>query len=125
METLPFVDAHEVEIAAAPEVVFAALEAQVARTPLLGSARAFPRRESAPPATLELAGAHRFARYALRFELLRTSGGTRVRAITHAEFFPGAGRVYRALVIGSGAHAQIVKRFLRRLGSRVSARRPA
>jgi hypothetical protein len=42
-------------------------------------------------------------------------GGSRARAQTWAAFPGPHGRVYRALVIGSGIHAVLVRRMLRRL----------
>ncbi len=121
METLPFIDAHEQLIAAPREAVYAALAAKVQRTPILNG-RAFPERTPAPPDKLALAGRHRFARYSLHFELCSDGEGTRVRAVTHADFPSRAGNVYRALVIGSGGHALIVKRFLRQLRATVEKR---
>ena len=40
---------------------------------------------------------------------------TRVRATTLAEFPGIAGRIYRALVIGTGGHRVVVRRMLRRI----------
>ena len=57
------------------------------------------------PERLELRGRHRFARYSLVFLI----DGDRVRAQTYATFPGVKGRVYRALVISSGAH-RVVRR---------------
>jgi hypothetical protein len=65
------------------------------------------------PERLELRGRHRFARYSLVFLI----DGERVRAQTYADFPGVKGRVYRALVIGSGAHRVITKRLLRRVAA--------
>ena len=65
---------------------------------------------------LVLEGEHRFSRYALVFRIDPLADGDRVRlrAETRARF-PGArGRLYRALVIGTGGHAAVVRRVLRR-----------
>ncbi len=74
------------------------------------------------PSSLELCGHHRFSRYALVFELdeLDEAGerGCRLRARTYAEFPGLAGRVYRALVIGSGGHRLAVRRLLRDVAER-------
>jgi hypothetical protein len=43
-------------------------------------------------------------------------------AVTHADSPSRAGKVYRALVIGSGGHALIIKRFLRQLRAAVEKR---
>jgi hypothetical protein len=114
MEELPLIDVHEIAIAAPRPAVWQALQARLARTPMLGR-RGFPERSADAPERVALAGRHRFARYALLFELVDTGNGTLLRATTHARFSAGAGRLYRALVIGSGGHAWIVQRFLRRL----------
>lgn len=65
------------------------------------------------PSVLALLGGHRFSRYALIFRVERTSGGTRLRAETRAEFPCSRGRVYRALVIGTRGHVLAVRRILR------------
>jgi hypothetical protein len=65
------------------------------------------------PSVLALLGEHRFSRYALIFRVERTSGGTRLRAETRAEFPGGKGRAYRALVIGTRGHVLAVRRILR------------
>ena len=65
------------------------------------------------PARLELRGRHRFARYSLVFLI----DGERVRAQTYATFPGVKGRVYRALVISSGAHRVVTKRLLRRVAA--------
>jgi hypothetical protein len=68
---------------------------------------------------LALAGRHRFSRYRLVFELEEAGRDrTRIRARTWAAF-PGApGRVYQALVIGTGAHRIVVRHLLRRIARR-------
>jgi hypothetical protein len=121
MDPLPFVDMHEIAIAAPPDEVWRALEDKVAGTALLGR-RGFPERDAKALERLTLTGGHRFARYSLIFELSPVADGTRVRATTHAEFRPGAGRIYRAVVIGSGGHALVVRRFLKQLRTAVERR---
>lgn len=56
--------------------------------------------ESDPGRRLPLRGRHRFADYALTFVL----NGDCLRAQTHAAFLGVLGRLYRAVVIGSGGH---------------------
>jgi hypothetical protein len=69
--------------------------------------------EAAPAQLLALKGCHRFADYELRFEFRRAgSGATRLTAITSAAFPGLMGRLYRALVIGSGGHRVAVRRLL-------------
>jgi hypothetical protein len=75
--------------------------------------------DSAPPRQLTLRGSHRFARYALRFELDAASpDSVAVHATTFAEFPGVLGRLYRALVIGSGGHRVVVQRMLASIARR-------
>lgn len=61
-----------------------------------------------------LAGRHRFARYALVFDLADVADGeTLLSARTYADFRGPHGRVYRALVIGTRAHVVATKHVLR------------
>jgi hypothetical protein len=71
-----------------------------------------------PPAELWLEGAHRFARYALRFHIDVGANGSRLRAETRAEFPGFAGKAYRALVIGSRGHLVVVRLLLARVRRR-------
>ena len=65
------------------------------------------------PRELELAGSHRFSRYALIFRVDELAPGQiQLRAETRADF-PGLhGAVYRALVIGTRGHVLAVRRLL-------------
>jgi enamine deaminase RidA (YjgF/YER057c/UK114 family) len=68
---------------------------------------------AAPGRELVLAGRHRFSSYVLTFRLDPLgSGSSRLRAESRASFPGMAGRVYRLLVIGSGAHVFTVRRLL-------------
>jgi hypothetical protein len=67
--------------------------------------------EAVPPELVVLQGEHRFSRYELRFVISPEA----VRAETRAAFPGVAGRVYRAAVIGTGAHRVLVRRMLRAL----------
>jgi hypothetical protein len=147
MEQLPYIDEHSTKISATPEQTWRALisvlradlggAVPAAITRLLGAAPAqlrgtwhgtldtgdtlpgFAVAETRPPERLELRGAHRFSRYALVFELDTIDTDHCVlRAQTWAEFPGGAGRTYRALVIGSRGHRVIVHHLLRRVASR-------
>ena len=70
-----------------------------------------------------LAGRHHFSDYALTFTLEPAGDGVALVARTEATF-PGVhGRAYRALVIGSGAHRRLTRRWLERI--RADAERPA
>jgi hypothetical protein len=80
---------------------------------------------AAPGRELVLAGRHRFSSYVLTFRLDPLgSGSSRLRAESRASFPGMAGRVYRLLVIGSGAHVFTVRRLLAAVRRR-SERPPA
>lgn len=149
MSALPFIDEYDRRIDAATEYVWPALVATVGRiTPELPRwlATAWgldPSRRSGEWAesvsvgdsvpgftatgieqgqTLALRGSHRFAEYELRFELEPASAGqTRLRALTSADFHGLRGRIYRALVIGTGGHRIAVGRILTRVSRRVQS----
>lgn len=151
MERLPHIDDHSLRIGATPEEVWRAL-VSVLRTDFGGSVpslmtrtlgteparsrgdwRATPRlgdtlpgfavAEVEPAERLALRGRHRFSRYALVFELEASDADDcTLRAGTWAEFPGGAGRAYRALVIGSGGHRVVVRRVLRRVADRACKR---
>ncbi len=63
---------------------------------------------------LELSGRHRFARYRLVLALTeQPDRALKLSAISYADF-PGArGRLYRAVLLGSGAHILAVRHMLR------------
>ena len=147
---LPHIDEHGVEIAAPADRVWPELwkvvsasfsgdgRERIARA--LGCQDARSERSVAPeqgtslagfrvvaadaPSRLILEGAHRFSRYRLGFHLDPVgSDRVRLRARTDAGFPGLAGRVYRALVIGTRGHVLAVRRILRAVKSR--AERPA
>ncbi len=70
------------------------------------------------PHRLALRGQHWFSKYALIFELDEEGPSrTRVRARSYGDF-PGLhGRIYRALVIGTGGHRMVVRGMLRRIAA--------
>jgi len=135
VEALPFVDEHAAPTGVPADVVWTAL-VRVLRGHLRGSAGlarvlgcdprvgtpgfggrvgesipGFRVVESEPGRRLVLGGSHRFARYALTFLL----EGDRLRAQTHA-VFPGlSGRIYRALLLRTGAHQAITRRLVQRV----------
>lgn len=152
IESLPFVDEHDVEIAASPEQVWEALiramggvgegrsGGAVARA--LGCAQTeaegeigeigstvpgFVVTRSIRPAVLALMGQHRFSRYALIFAIIeKPSGIVLLSAQTRAEFPGGRGRVYRGLVISSRGHVLVTASILRSVRKRAErARAPA
>jgi hypothetical protein len=140
--TLPHVDEHWIDVAASPEQVWLAIERAMVEamgdTPwkrlysaAVGAAHrtatgaglapgrtfvGFAVTAADPPRQVRLEGEHRFARYALSFRIQPTASGARVGAFTDAGFPGAAGSVYRALVIGSGAHALVMGGLLRRIG---------
>jgi hypothetical protein len=67
--------------------------------------------ESEPGRRLALRGRHRFASYALTFVI----DGAELRAETRAGFPGLQGKLYRATVIGSGAHRIVTRRLLRQI----------
>ncbi len=136
---LSYVDEHAIRIAASRELVWTALQRYVVTSlctahakPLvriLGTepAAGFEVAESTPTERLTLIGRHRFSRYRLAFEMTDTTdGATQLRAQTYAAF-PGVhGRVYRALVVGTGAHilaTNHILRSIRRLSLQLAAAR--
>lgn len=124
---LPHIDDHSIRIAATPERAWDALLRAVhggfsrpaprALAALWGlePASGFAIAEQTAPRHVVLRGRHRFARYALSFDLAPDDGGVVLRARTRAAFPGMAGRAYRALVIGSGGHRFVVRRMLRRI----------
>ncbi|MFJ5079911.1 hypothetical protein ACIP8Z_35695 [Streptomyces sp. NPDC088553] len=139
MGLLPFVDEHVVVVDAGVEELWPRLLVKVGRSLSTGSGARYARvvgavpRESGggrplevgsefpgfrvarlvPGRELALEGRHRFSSYSLVFRVEELAGGRcRLRAETRAVFPGAAGRVYRALVIGSGGHAFAMRRML-------------
>ncbi|HEU5109959.1 MAG TPA: hypothetical protein VFT95_15560 [Micromonosporaceae bacterium] len=137
---LPFVDEHRVRVDASAAAVWRALTERVrqfsdngalarvlgaepraatvapaADTPLAAGAAltGFAVAEVVPERLLRLAGRHRFSRYALVFDVDIGPDATVLSARTYAAFPGLRGKVYRALVIGSGAHRLVTVRLLR------------
>jgi hypothetical protein len=77
-----------------------------------------------PPRALTLHGGHRFSRYELRFTLVPVGPDRLELHARTAAAFPGPhGRVYRALVIGSGGHVLAVRGLLARVARRAEGPR--
>ena len=133
LEQLPFLDEHREHIDVPADVAWTALVGILRRR--MGGARSFARMLGCDPleATpgfsgrvgetlpgfrvvdsesgrrLVLQGQHRFARYALTFLI----DGDELRARSEAAF-PGIhGRLYRALLMGTGGHRLVTRRLLR------------
>jgi hypothetical protein len=67
---------------------------------------------------LALDGQHFFSVYKLVFELADEGPHhTRLRALTWADFPGISGKIYRALVIGTGGHRVAVRRMLNRIAA--------
>jgi hypothetical protein len=141
---LPYLDEHEVAAAASPEEVWAALpgalrdafdrsrahwlarilgcEGQGGRGELDGAPAetlaGFHVTSAQPPHEIALEGRHRFSRYRLAFEIDPSESGSKIRAVTHAEFPGVRGALYRAMVVGSGGHRIVTTRILRSIARR-------
>lgn len=118
MERLPYIDEHATTLDADAATTWAAVLRTMctdpaAPRPPLG----FAIGECTPRQRLVLKGQHPFAVYEWIFELDELGPHrTRVRSQTWAAF-PGLhGKIYRALVIGSGGHAVAVRQTLKRIG---------
>lgn len=134
---LPYIDEHALRIAAPADAIWAALlrvvrgiAGSTALARVLGcdpaqASGAFTGRPgdavpgfrvlaAEPNRRLALGGRHRFADYTLTFVL----DGDQLRAQTHAAFPGLRGKLYRALVIGSGAHRLVTRRLLRQIARR-------
>lgn len=120
MERLPYIDEHARSVAGNRAQVWRGLLRVVCKNPddpttvpigfVLGSVTETKQ--------LELRGRHWFSRYALVFELdEQDPDHTRVRAQSWAEFPGPAGKVYRMLVISSGAHRIVVRALLSRIAA--------
>ena len=127
MELLSFVDEHRRRVGATPERTWDAVM-QFVRDRLTRPAPAafaalwrleptsgFAVVEENAPRRLALRGRHRFSRYELAFDVDPGPDGVTLVARTSAVFPGVAGRAYRALVIGSGAHRLLVRRMLKHI----------
>ncbi len=141
-EDLPFIDCHSVEVEAGPQATWDALIEVLTRSlgsrgsklaaralgctelgktdlPLAegGSIPGFRIVTFAPTTQLTLAGEDRFSRYRLGFSLESATTDQTTLAATTSAAFPGLhGRLFRFLVVGSGAHALVTRRLLKTVG---------
>jgi hypothetical protein len=124
MERLPYIDEHAITVSANRDDTWSALLKVMCRDPLDPSTvpTGFVLDEARQPERFALKGRHPFAIYRLVFELDGDSTDlTRLRALTWAAF-PGIhGKVYRALVIGTGAHRVAVRGMLKRIAATAPA----
>jgi Protein of unknown function (DUF2867) len=126
MERLPYIDQHAIAIDANREETWSALLSVMCRDPHDPSTVpiGFVLDEARQPERFALKGRHPFAVYRWVFELdAEAPRRTRVRAATWADF-PGIhGKIYRALVIGTGGHRVAVRWTLKRIAATVRAER--
>ncbi|QEW04736.1 hypothetical protein F6J85_01815 [Microbacterium lushaniae] len=95
--------------------------APVGAIPAVGSAvPGFAVTDVVPSRSLTLAGHHHFSRYELRLTVERAPAGALLSAHTSAEFPGFLGWGYRLLVIRSGAHRVITRRFLEGIARRAA-----
>jgi hypothetical protein len=123
MERLPYIDEHAIRVDADSTETWSALLRTMCRDPNDPATVpiGFVLDEAMAPRRLALKGRHPFSVYKLVFELdADAPERTRLRALTWADF-PGLhGKVYRTLVIGTGAHRIAVRRMLKRIAAAVS-----
>ncbi|WP_228001110.1 hypothetical protein [Nocardia australiensis] len=120
MERLPYIDEHATSVDASRGEVWQALLKIVCKDPADSSTApiGFEVDAAEPPARLALRGRHWFSRYALVFELDEpTPSRTRLRARSWGEFPGPHGKIYRALVVGTGGHRLAVRAMLRRIAA--------
>lgn len=120
MERLSYIDEHATEVDANRDRTWKALLAVVCKDPHDPATvpSGFVLDTAEEPARFAMHGQHWFSRYELVFDLEdRGENRTRVRATSRADF-PGLhGKIYRALVVGSGGHAFVVRRMLGRIAA--------
>jgi hypothetical protein len=120
MERLSYIDEHARSVDANRDRVWKALLKVMCSDPDDPSTvpTGFVLDEAVEPQRWALKGRHWFSRYALVFELDEQGPSrTLLRARSWADF-PGLhGKIYRALVIGSGGHKIVVRQMLRRIAA--------
>lgn len=124
MERLPYIDEHAITVDADTATTWAAVLRTMCGEPSRPRAPfGFAIDECTPRQRLTLRGRHPFSVYKWIFELGELEPHrTRVRSQTWADF-PGLhGKVYRALVIGSGGHAVAVRHMLKRIAGHLRPR---
>lgn len=120
MEQLPYIDEYAIAVPADRAATWAAVLRTMCRDPHDPATVpfGFVLDEASEPQRFALHGRHWFAAYRLVFELGDLPDGTtRLAAQTWAAFPGFKGRVYRALVIGSGGHGVVARRMLNRISA--------
>ncbi|MGV0746079.1 hypothetical protein [Mycolicibacterium sp. XJ870] len=124
MKRLPYIDEHAITVDADAATTWAATLRTMCDDPADPRAPfGFAIGECTPRERLVLKGRHPFSIYEWVFELDALSPHrTRVRSQTWAAF-PGLhGKIYRALVIGSGGHRVAVQWMLKRIAGQLRPR---
>ncbi|WP_445167202.1 hypothetical protein ACTXG7_25845 [Mycolicibacterium sp. Dal123E01] len=120
MERLPYIDEYAITVAADRETTWHAVLRTMCRNPKDPETLPFGFILDAAeqPDRFACKGRHWFSVYKLVFLLADDpAGGTRVTAQTWAAFPGVKGKIYRALVIGSGGHRIVVRNMLRRIAA--------
>lgn len=128
MKRLSYIDEHAITIEADPAQTWSALLTVMCRDPKDPSTvpLGFALDEATPSQRFVLRGRHWFAIYRWVFELDDLGAHrTRVRSQTWADFPGPHGTIYRALVIGTGAHRVVVRLVLRRIAAAAGKAAPA
>ena len=123
MERLPYIDEHAITIPADRATVWAAVLHTMCAIPDDPSTVPFGfiLDVADPYERFALKGRHWFSVYKLTFLLSEAEGRTRVAAQTWAAFPGVKGKVYRAVVIGSGAHRVVVRRMLKKIAAQAAS----
>ena len=125
MEQLPYIDQHAIRVPADRVTTWSALLRVMCRNPNDPSTvpAGFVLDQATPHERFALKGRHPFAVYRLVFEIGEEGPQrTVVRALTWADFPGVKGRIYRALVIGTGGHRVVVRQMLKRIASEARPR---
>jgi hypothetical protein len=120
MEQLSYIDEHLITVDADREDTWSALLHVMCRNPHDPSTvpAGFVLDEARRPMRFALKGRHPFAVYRWVFELDDGPvGRTRLRARTWADFPGLPGKIYRAMVIGTGGHRVVVRWTLKRIAA--------
>jgi hypothetical protein len=121
MERLNYIDEHVTTVRADRAATWSALLHMWCRDPEdLSTVRSpfFWLDDATLRERLALDGRHFFSVYKLVFELADEGPHhTRLRALTWADFPGISGKIYRALVIGTGGHRVAVRRMLNRIAA--------
>ena len=129
-QDLPFVDDYARSVAAPVQPTWDALEEYVdhlvatAAHPVLWRVlgtvpqTGFEVVSNEPPHELVLGGRHRFSTYRLVFRNEAEGEGSRLHAVTYAEFPGLRGRAYRTMLMVTTGHRRATERMLRTVAQR-------